>query len=95
MMERIPADAFDINCFVPLPGTEWYDKIPEEIRQKVNWLDIGYKSGRPFLFEVEGKENLFKYVDRISKIADRRLRKTIAKAILNKILYPIRRQLIS
>jgi anaerobic magnesium-protoporphyrin IX monomethyl ester cyclase len=95
MMERIPADAFDINCFVPLPGTAWYDKIPEGIRQKVNWLDIGYKSGRPFLFEVEGKENLFKYVDRISKIADQRLRKTIAKAILSKILYPIRLQLIS
>jgi radical SAM superfamily enzyme YgiQ (UPF0313 family) len=86
MMKKIPADAFDINCFVPLPGTAWYDKIPAEIRQKVNWLDIGYKSGRPFLFQVEGKEKLFQYIDRINKIADQRLRKTIAKAILNKFL---------
>jgi radical SAM superfamily enzyme YgiQ (UPF0313 family) len=89
MMERIPADAFDINCFVPLPGTEWYDRTPEETRQKVNWLEIGYKSGRPFLFQVEGKENLLQYVDRINKIADERLRKTVAKTILRKLLYPI------
>jgi anaerobic magnesium-protoporphyrin IX monomethyl ester cyclase len=91
MMERIPADAFDINCFVPLPGTEWYDRVPEVTRQKMNWLDIGYKNGRPFLFQAEGKENLFQYVDRINKIADHRLRKTIAKAILRKLLHPIRR----
>jgi anaerobic magnesium-protoporphyrin IX monomethyl ester cyclase len=85
MMKKIPADAFDINCFVPLPVTAWYDKIPAEIRQKVNWLDIGYKSGRPFLFQVEGKENLFRYVDRINRIADQRLRRTIAKIILHKL----------
>jgi radical SAM superfamily enzyme YgiQ (UPF0313 family) len=91
MMKKIPADAFDVNCFVPLPGTEWYDKIPEEVRQKVDWLDVGYKSGRPFLFQAEGKENLFPYIDRINEIADQRLRKTIAKTILNKLIPFLRR----
>lgn len=85
MMKRIPADAFDINCFVPLPGSNWYDQTPENIRQKINWLDIGYKSSHPFFEEVEGKRNLSKYVAVINKIADRKLRKTIVKTIIKKL----------
>jgi len=85
MMKRIPADAFDINCFVPLPGSDWYEKTPKNLKLKINWLDIGYKSSRPFFKELEGKHYLSKYLDIINKIADRRLRKTIVKTIIKKL----------
>ena len=86
MMKRIPADAFDINCYVPLPGSDWYDQYLENIRQNFNWLDIGYKGSHPIFFEIEGKSDLFKYIHKINKIADRRLRKTILRMILKKII---------
>jgi len=85
MMKRIPADAFDVNCYVPLPGSDWYDQSPENIRQNINWMDIGYKGSNPILFEIEGKYDLFKYIHKINKIADQRLRKTIIKMIFKKI----------
>lgn len=87
LMKEVEADAFDINCFVPLPGSDWYEQVPENIRRKINWLDIGYKSSYPFLFEVEGKHNLSKYVETINKIADRRLKKTIVSTIIKKFFY--------
>jgi hypothetical protein len=86
MMKRIPADVFDINCYVPLPGSDWYDQCPQNIRQKINWLEIGYKGSHPFLFEIEGKSYLLKYIRKINKIADQRLRKTIIRMILGKLL---------
>jgi radical SAM superfamily enzyme YgiQ (UPF0313 family) len=85
MMKRIPADAFDVNCYVPLPGSDWYDQSPENIKQNINWVDIGYKGSNPILFEIEGKGDLFKYIHKINKIADQRLRKTIIKMIFKKI----------
>lgn len=44
LMERIHTDLFDINCYVPLPGTTYYDEMSEADRQKVNWDTAGYKS---------------------------------------------------
>lgn len=88
MMKMIRADAFDINCYVPLPGSDWYDQTPEEIKKKISWLEIGYKGSHPLLFEVEKKHNLTKYIEKINKISDQRLMKTIAKVALKKLLSP-------
>jgi radical SAM superfamily enzyme YgiQ (UPF0313 family) len=88
LMKEVEADAFDINCYVPLPGSDWYEQIPDHIKKELNWLEIGYKSNNPFLFKIEGKHDLLKYIEEINKIADRRLMKTIGKSLLNRLLSP-------
>jgi len=44
LMKRIKTDIFDINSYVPLPGTPIYDSMSEEDKQNVDWYKVGYKS---------------------------------------------------
>jgi radical SAM superfamily enzyme YgiQ (UPF0313 family) len=80
LMKRIEADMFDVNCFVPLPGSDWYEEMSPVRRGEIDWLKSCYKGGYPYLFEKENKTELNKYVDEIYQIADDRLRETMARA---------------
>jgi len=72
LMERIQPTSFDINSYLPLPGSDYYAELPDEILAKVNYLDFAYKSPAPFLFVTRGQEHLLKYVEEIYAIADAR-----------------------
>lgn len=86
LMKRLQADSFDVNCFVPLPGSEWYQNLSEHIKKNISWLDISYKGGVPYLFILENKTELYRYVRQAYQIADRRLLLTIIKTLGSKIL---------
>ncbi len=73
LMKRIHPTSFDINNYLPLPGSQYYKDLPEEILEKVNYLDFAYKNPAPFLFVIRGQEHLLKYVEEIYAIADARL----------------------
>jgi radical SAM superfamily enzyme YgiQ (UPF0313 family) len=79
LMESIAPDAFDINIFVPLPGSRWYAELPKTIVDGVDWLSFGNKSDTPYLFTKQNKMHLMGYVSEIIKIADRQLDETISR----------------
>lgn len=81
LLNKLPADSFDVNCYVPLPGCPWYEDMPEHLKRNLDWTKYGLKGGYPYLFQVEGKTHLNHYVDEIYKIADRRLMKTMARYV--------------
>ena len=73
LMGRIRPTSFDINSYLPLPGGDFYNQLPEDVLDKVNYLDFAYKSPAPFLLATRGQEQLLKYVEEIYAIADARL----------------------
>lgn len=74
LMERIHPTSFDINSYLPMPGSQYYNELPSEILDKVNYLDFAFKTPAPFLFVVRGQEHLLKYVQSIYAISDARFR---------------------
>ena len=73
LMERIQPTSFDINSYLPLPGSQYYEDLPKDVLDKVNYLDFAYKTPRPFLFTFRQQDHLYKYVEQIYAIADARL----------------------
>jgi len=73
LMERIHPTSFDINSYLPMPGSRYYNDLPGEIVDKVNYLDFAYKTPEPFLFVDRQQKHLLKYVQEIYALADARL----------------------
>ncbi|MBI5016276.1 MAG: radical SAM protein [Deltaproteobacteria bacterium] len=44
LMRSLTADLFDVNTYIPLPGTHLYDALDEETRRSIDWRKMGYKS---------------------------------------------------
>lgn len=59
LMKRIKTDIFDINCYVPLPGSGLYDGMSEEDRTNINWRKVGYKSFNNY-FATKISQNVLK-----------------------------------
>ena len=43
-MRKIPSDIFDVNTYVPLPGTPLYDQLDPATRESIDWRKAAYKS---------------------------------------------------
>ncbi|MEW5910786.1 MAG: hypothetical protein AB1659_13360 [Thermodesulfobacteriota bacterium] len=68
LMERIKTSIFDINNFVPLPGTPLYDGL------QVDWKKVGFKSFENHFTENISKDALKGYINRAYEIAGRTLK---------------------
>lgn len=44
LMRRMTCDLFDINCYVPLPGTPLFNDIDPEEFDRIDWMQVGFKS---------------------------------------------------
>ena len=73
LMKRIRPTSFDVNSYLPLPGSRYYNELPDQIIEQVNYLDFAYKSPAPFLLVTRNQEHLLKYVSEIYAIADAQL----------------------
>ncbi len=71
LMERIKTSVFDINSFVPLPGTRFYDG------QEIDWLAVGFKSLENYFATTIPKEDLQRYIENAYEIAQHTLKDTI------------------
>lgn len=81
LMSRIHTDLFDINCYVPLPGTAYYDLMTQEEKDRVDWATAGYKSFDNDFNKHVPREKLRGYLDRAYQIAGetmQRLRQKMA-----------------
>lgn len=43
-MKDLACDFFDINCYVPLPGTSLFKLVNDEAFEQIDWAKIGFKS---------------------------------------------------
>jgi radical SAM superfamily enzyme YgiQ (UPF0313 family) len=64
LMQRIQASIFDINCFVPLPGTRFY---PPD--RPIDWRKVGFKSFENHFTENLSLDELQEYVHKAHEIA--------------------------
>ncbi len=70
MMRALEADVFDINCYVPLPGTPLYDRMEEAERRAIDWRRLAYKSLGTHATRTVGAEELEGLVREAYDIAD-------------------------
>lgn len=79
VMKKIKTHIFDINSYVPLPGTALYDNMDESQKDNLDWRKIGYKSYMNFFSDHLSQDDLQNYVQKAYKIAEDTLKKFIAK----------------
>ncbi len=70
LMRNIKSDLFDINCYVPLPGTPLYDDMAEADRSGINWSKASYKSLSSNFSKTIPSEQLKGYILEAYEIAD-------------------------
>jgi anaerobic magnesium-protoporphyrin IX monomethyl ester cyclase len=79
VMRRIKTDFFDVNNYIPLPGTPLYDAMSVEEKQAINWQKIGYKSAEGFFSKRLTREELHEYQSEARDIADSLRRRSIVR----------------
>jgi anaerobic magnesium-protoporphyrin IX monomethyl ester cyclase len=91
LMRSIEADEFDVNSFIPLPGTSIWDAMSEEEKKNIDWLKVGYKSYDNYFSKELSREEFAAYRDEAYKIAGRVLRKTIIRLGARALFSPVAR----
>lgn len=79
IMRKIKVDFFDVNNYVPLPGTPYYDKMSVDERRKIDWKKISFKSLDNHFSNNVSHEELNRYLMEAYAIANDRTLKTLAK----------------
>ncbi len=70
LMKKIKTNMFDINCYVPLPGTRHYDTMSTEERRGIDWRKIGFKSYNNYFTQNISQDDLLKFINEAYEIAD-------------------------
>lgn len=79
LMGKVKTHIFDINSYVPLPGTELYKKMGKEQIQNLDWNEVGYKSYTNFFSNHISQDDLQIYLKRAYNIAEKTLNKFTSK----------------
>ncbi len=79
LMKKVKNDVFDVNSFVPLPGSLLYDSMSEEDRAKVDWGKVAMKSFNNYIFSDVSSDDFKLYLTEAYKIADKLHRKTMLR----------------
>jgi len=74
LMESLAADIFDINNYIPLPGTAFYDDMSAEQKENIDWGSVGYKSFDNYFTPHMSHEMLNQYLKQAYKIAGRKMK---------------------
>ncbi len=75
LMKKIKTHIFDINSYVPLPGTVLYDNMDQDKVNNIDWKKTGYKSYTNFFSDEISQEEHQKYLHRAYEIAEETLSK--------------------
>jgi radical SAM superfamily enzyme YgiQ (UPF0313 family) len=79
LMRKLKTNLFDINCYVPLPGTELYDQMTVEEQTQIDYRKVGFKSLDNFFTKKISKEELKKYINEAHDIAEELQQKFLRK----------------
>ena len=90
-MERVKTDLFDVNSFIPLPGTAFYDAMSEEEKRSIDWWKVGYKSFDNYFATKMSPDDYRGYLSRAYDIANNVRIKTVIRFGINKLISPVAR----
>lgn len=79
LMRQFKTDFYDVNSYMPLPGTPLYDAMSEEEKLGIDWRKIGLKSFDNYFSKHMTREELNSYRDEAYRIADSLHLKSIAR----------------
>ncbi len=89
LMKKVKTDIFDINSYIPLPGTELFTSVTEEEKRSIDWAKIGYKSYDNYFSKRMSRQSFTKYRSDAYKISNSLQRKTVIrlglKIVINNI----------
>jgi anaerobic magnesium-protoporphyrin IX monomethyl ester cyclase len=57
LMRKLKADLFDVNSYIPLPGTPLYDLLGKEQKENIDWSKIAVKSLENYFNEAISLED--------------------------------------
>lgn len=81
LMKEVKTDIFDVNSFVPLPGSPLYDSLTEQDKAKVDWGKMAYKSFDNYVFSNVSSDDFKRYLTEAYEIANKLHRKTLMRYI--------------
>jgi anaerobic magnesium-protoporphyrin IX monomethyl ester cyclase len=79
VMKKVKTDIFDINSYIPLPGTPLYDSISKEVKENIDWRKVGYKSFDSYLSKSISPDDFRRYRSEAYKIANNVRNKTLVR----------------
>ena len=91
-MENIKTDFFDVNSYVPLPGTPLYDSMSEEDKKNIDWRKVAYKSFDNNFSKRIPHDDFQRYMTEAYKIANKVRRKTVVRFGTGILLHSISRK---
>jgi radical SAM superfamily enzyme YgiQ (UPF0313 family) len=79
LMRTFKTDFFDVNSFIPLPGSPLGDLLSEDERRKIDWGKVAYKSFSNYFSKAMSEEVFRKNQLKAYQIADSVRRKSIIR----------------
>jgi len=79
LMKAIKTDIFDVNSYVPLPGTPLYEAMSEEDRKNLDWRKVAFKSLDNYFSKRMSYEDFRIYRAEAYQIANAVRRKTAVR----------------
>jgi radical SAM superfamily enzyme YgiQ (UPF0313 family) len=79
LMGTIKTDIFDVNSYVPLPGSQLYDSMSEEDKKNIDWRKVAYKSFENYFSRSISHDDLKRCLSQAYEIANNVREKTIVR----------------
>jgi anaerobic magnesium-protoporphyrin IX monomethyl ester cyclase len=79
LMATIKTDIFDVNSYVPLPGSPLWDSMTEDEKKNIDWRKTAYKSYDNYFSKNVSHDDLKRYLSQAYEIANDVQKKTIAR----------------
>jgi anaerobic magnesium-protoporphyrin IX monomethyl ester cyclase len=85
LMKKLEVDIFDVNSYIPLPGTPLYDLLGEERTRNIDWSRGAFKSLENYFDEAISEVELKHAVIEGYRIAAKKRRRFIARFLWRRI----------
>jgi len=79
LMKSVKTDVFDVNSYVPLPGTTLYDSMSEEDKEKIDWGKVAMKSFDNYFLTGVSRDDFKRYLSEAYEITNKLHRKTLIR----------------
>jgi anaerobic magnesium-protoporphyrin IX monomethyl ester cyclase len=79
LMRKLKTEIFDVNSYIPLPGTPLYDSMSEEDKNNIDWRKVAYKSFYNHFSKSISHDDFIQYTSEAYKIANKVRRKTVVR----------------
>ena len=79
LMKEFKTDFFDVNSYIPLPGTPLYDAMSAEDKKNIDWGKVGYKSFDNYFSKNISRDDFKRYKSEAYEIANTVRKKSLIR----------------